>query len=116
MVKYSFYCPECKEKDVEYRMEEGLMECDTPVGTIQATEDRAFCCKCGTRLHSRELQNVNYILMCRATMALWREKNPKGTRKQCRRGLGLTEKTVMQFWDNCMQELPKRYDEGDSNE
>lgn len=113
MVKFSFYCPTCQMKDVEYEMREGLAECDTPVGMIQTTEDRAFCKKCGTQLHSRELRNVNYILMCRATMALWREQNPDGTKKQCRRALGLNTETVNRFWDNCMQELPKRYEEED---
>ncbi len=91
-------------------MREGIAECDTPVGTIQTTEDRAFCKKCGTQLHCRELRDVNYILMVRATMALWREQNPNGTKKQCRRALGLNQDTVAYFWDNCMQELPKRYD------
>lgn len=109
-ITYDFYCPECKIRGVEYEMKEGLAECETPVGTIQTTEDRAYCKTCGTQLNSKELRDVNYILMVRATMALWKEQNPKGTKKQCRRALGLTERVVAQFWDNCMMELPKRYE------
>lgn len=112
-ITFNFYCPTCKSKNVEYHMKEGIAECDTPVGTIQTTEDRAYCATCGTQLHSTELRNINYMLMVRATMALWRTQNPNGTKKQCRRALGLTQETVSRFWDNCMQELPQRYDKED---
>lgn len=111
MVKFTFKCPNCKADPAEYEMREGLAECDTPVGTIQTTEDRAFCKACGTQLYSRQLRDINYILMVRATMALWREQNPDGTKKQCRRKLALTKETVEKFWDNCLQELPKRYED-----
>lgn len=110
-INFSFYCPECKARGVEYEMKEGIAECDTPVGTIQTTEDRAYCKACGTQLNSNELRNINYMLMVRATMALWRSKNPDGTKKQCRRALGLNQETVARFWENCMQELPQRYDD-----
>lgn len=114
-IKYTFKCPKCQEENVAYEIRTGLAECDTPVGTIQTTEDRAFCKKCGEQLNSRQLRDVNYLLMVRATMALWRDQNPKGTRKQCRRALGLNKETVETLWDSCMQELPKRYDDEDVN-
>lgn len=110
---FNFYCPTCKEHNVEYEMKEGIAECETPVGVVQTTEDRAYCKTCNTQLNCRELRDINYILMVRATMALWREQNPDGTKKQCRRALGLTKETVAQFWENCMAELPRRYDEGE---
>lgn len=110
-VKFTFKCPKCNLDNAPYQMHTGLMECDTPIGTIQATEDRAFCKNCGEQLHSRQLRDTNYLLMVRATMALWRSQNPDGTKKQCRKALGLTKDTVQFLWDNCMKELPKRYDD-----
>lgn len=107
---FVFYCPTCKTRGVEFEMREGLAECETPVGLIQTTEDQAFCKTCNTRLHSTELRNTNYLLMTRATIALWRTQNPDGTKKQCRRALGLTQDTVARMWDHCMDELPERYD------
>ena len=110
-ITFQFYCPTCKQRGVEYEMKQGLAECDTPVGTIQATEDRAYCKVCGERLECRELRDINYILMVRATMALWRDQNPDGTKQQCRRALGLTQETVARFWDNCMKDVPRKYDD-----
>lgn len=110
-LRFKFYCPTCKTKEVEYEMKEGVAECDTPVGTIRTTEDRAYCKACGTQLNCTELRNINYMLMVRATMALWRSQNPDGTKKQCRRALGLNQETVARFWENCMKDLPKRYDD-----
>lgn len=115
-VKYTFKCPKCKQDNVPYEIRLGLTECDTPVGTIRATEDRAFCKQCGEQLYSRQLRDVNYMLMVRATMALWRNQNPQGTRKQCHRALGLQKRTVDTFWESCMKELPKRYEEETDDE
>ena len=109
MEKFKFRCPTCKTNEAEYEMREGVAQCDTPIGTMQITENRAYCKVCGTQLNCNELRNMNYILMVRTTMACWRNKNPNGTRKQCRRALGLNQATVNKFWDNCMNELPKHY-------
>lgn len=113
--KFSFYCPKCKAKDVAYEFREGLAQCDTPIGTVETTNKRAYCLSCGSELFSRELRNMNYLTMVKATMGLWRSQNPNGTKKQCRRALGLTTETVAQFWDLCMIDIPKYYPENEEN-
>lgn len=112
---YIFKCPKCK-CDVDYVTKQGIAECDTPVGTIQTAEKQVFCATCGEQLFSRQLRDENYILMVRATMALWRSQNPQGTKKQCRRKLGLNKATVDNLWNHCMSELPVRKDETDEQD
>ena len=109
------YCPKCKEK-VEYDLKDGIAECDTPVGVVQTVIDKLYCKKCGAELSNRALRDYNYLLMVKAGMGFWRKQNPDGTKKQCRRALGIPNKeTVDVFWNICLEEVAPE-DASQSNE
>lgn len=100
------YCPKCK-KQVDYTIGDGLAECETPIGVVQTVIDKIFCKECTQEIMTRALRDYNYLSMVKSTMGFWRKQNPEGTKKQCRRALGIPNRqTVDTFWDICMDDVP----------
>ena len=97
-INKTFYCANCG-KNVEAEILRGTNRTDSPVGYIKATTPVANCPECGKKVHNRTLDDINSIILTMAAIAEWRKQNPEGTRKQCRRKLGLKEEIVMAFWE-----------------
>ena len=96
-----FVCHKCNEKfEIEPIM--GKTECDTPIGTIRVAALIAKCPQCRTLLNNRTIQEKNSRPMTEATIREWRKRNPDGTKKQCRRALGLQADAVDKMWNAAM--------------
>lgn len=93
-----FYCKKC-EKNVTVTPLWGKHESDTPVGTIRADNAVAYCPDCGKELNNNSMNNFNSLIMSFAAVAEWRKQNPNGTKKQCRRALGMFKDGFDQLWE-----------------
>jgi len=97
-IKKIFYCPNCGGNKTIDPIQ-GKHDSETPVGYLRVVTAVAVCPDCGRELHNDSLDNFNSIVMASAAIAEYRKKYPDGTKKQCRRKLGLQEETVRAFWD-----------------
>ncbi len=75
-----FTCKKCK-KIVPYRIEDGIAECDTPIGTVRQVYFRAYCEECGEELNSCDLKSYNYFAMVVGTVGFLEKEASRWDKK-----------------------------------